>query len=238
MSDLDNVAEVLLEYANLDVNREQRNGAPEIIYCASKSADQIVNIIKAHDKCLEKDTPLLLSRFDKTKRQEVQRKNIPPLRYFEIAKLAVIGDNRKPISDDYRVAVVTAGTSDTPVAEEAAIMLEALGHNIDRIYDAGVAGIHRILSRKTTLQEATVCIVIAGMEGALPSVVAGLTTAPVIAVPTSVGYGASLNGISALLGMLNSCSPGLSVVNIDNGIGAGIFAHKMIRQIIKISTDT
>ena len=208
-----------------------RAGAPEIIYCASKTADQIQRIISDFQKTNMRSTPLILSRLG-LDHATYFSSHYPELRYFEDAAIALLGKNRPKISLQHKIAVITAGTSDISVANEAAILLEALGHTVVRIFDVGVAGIHRIMSRQDVLREACVCIVVAGMDGALPSVVAGLTPAPVVAVPTSVGYGASFGGVAALLSMLNTCAPGLAVVNIDNGIGAGVFAHKMVQRIL------
>lgn len=214
----------------LDHDRERRSGAPEIIYCASKTTDQLAQIV---GRCLskpEQDLPLMLSKLDAGKAESLMS-HYPDLAYRADAQFGLLGPERQRKSPALRVAVITAGTSDLPVAAEAMAVLAALGHNVDEIHDSGVAGIHRILGQQDTLQQATLCIVVAGMDGALPSVVAGLTPAPVIAVPTSVGYGASFGGVAALLTMLNSCSPGLSVVNIDNGLGAAISAHKFIGRL-------
>ena len=206
-------------YANLDLHRRLRKGSSEVIYGAGKNAEQIAGILtmlmqKGQDN-------ILVTRLDQDKYDAVKAMlgTAFPETYYKNARIMITGENRKPDGVG-TVAVVTAGTSDIPVAEEAAVTLEYLGNEVDRIYDVGVAGLHRLLNRTDRLMKARVLVVIAGMEGALASVVGGLVNAPVIAVPTSVGYGASFNGLSALLSMLNSCASGVSVVNIDNGFGA------------------
>lgn len=214
----------------LDHERERRSGAPEIIFCTSKTPDQLVQIVSRCMSRPEQDLPLMLSKLDAGK-AEILRGYYSNLEYREDAQFGLLGPKRPRKAATLRVVVITAGTSDLPVAAEAMAVLDALGHNIDEVHDSGVAGIHRILDQQNKLRHSTVCIVVAGMDGALPSVVAGLTPAPVIAVPTSVGYGASFGGVAALLTMLNSCSPGLSVVNIDNGLGAAISAHKFIGRL-------
>ncbi|WP_028583535.1 nickel pincer cofactor biosynthesis protein LarB [Desulfogranum mediterraneum] len=211
----------------LDHHRSLRTGIPEVIFGQNKSSQQLVEIIK---RMLEQPTVVLATRVSAEKAAQV-RQHCPQLRYHPEAGMLTANDRHIP-GDQGRgtVVITTAGSSDLPVAEEARLTLHYLGHQVACIHDAGVAGIHRILSRVNTLQEATVVIVIAGMEGALPSVVAGITAAPVIGVPTSVGYGTGAGGYSALLGMLNSCSPGLAVVNIDNGFGAACMAAAINRS--------
>ena len=221
-----------MEYANLDFKRRERTGAPEIIYGAGKTPTQIIGIIKAMISGGEES--VLVTRLDSDKYKEVSDaldKDGVKYKYYEDAKALITGDIKAPDGIGY-VAVVTGGTSDIPVAEEACVTLEYLGNEVKRIYDVGVAGIHRLLKREEDLKKATVVIAIAGMEGALASVVGGLVKAPVIAVPTSIGYGANFGGLSALLSMLNSCASGVSVVNIDNGFGAG-FQASMINHVGK-----
>ncbi|MDI6844710.1 MAG: nickel pincer cofactor biosynthesis protein LarB [Candidatus Saccharicenans sp.] len=208
-----------LGFAKVDHSRELRKGAPEVIFGQGKSPEQIIKIASA---ILKKGSNLLITRLP----SEVYKKIKPRLKkgdYHPLARcLTVI--NSRPAEGRGRIAVISAGTSDIPVAEEAALTAEFFGNSVDRIYDVGVAGLHRLLGHYETIREARVLVVVAGMEGALPSVVAGLFRAPVIAVPTSVGYGANFQGLSALLAMLNSCPGGVAVVNIDNGFGAGYLA--------------
>lgn len=210
----------------LDHQREIRTGIPEVIYGASKSADQITVIAKS---LLQRKGPVLATRVAPQKAEQICA-ILPDLIYNEQARI-LAGNSSPEAPDNYRgrTLVMCAGTSDIPVAEEARLTLSTLGHPVDKLYDAGVAGLHRLLSNQQLLREAKVIIVVAGMEGALPSVVAGLVSCPVIAVPTSVGYGASFGGIAALLGMLNSCAPGVAVVNIDNGFGAACMAEAINR---------
>lgn len=206
-----------LDYARLDNHRSVRVGYPEVIYCAGKSQDHLRGIFTY---MLTRDTSILATRA--TEEQFSYVKDLSEdLKYDPLSRTIILRKNDvKKIENSY-IAVVTAGTSDIPVAEEAAVTAELFGSRIERIYDVGVAGIHRLFSKMDILRGAKVLIVAAGMEGALASVVGGLVEAPVIAVPTSIGYGASFHGLSALLTMLNSCASGISVVNIDNGFGAG-----------------
>jgi NCAIR mutase (PurE)-related protein len=214
-----------LGYARLDHHREMRTGYPEIIYCAGKTVEQIIGIFKVMSA---RENNVIGTRADE-KMFESVKKIIPDAVYFPVAR--IISIKRKEISSrESKIAVITAGTSDMPVAEEAAVTAELLGNKVLRIYDAGVAGIHRLVDKLPEIRNCRVIIVIAGMEGALASVVGGLVDKPVIAVPTSVGYGANFGGISALLAMLTSCSSGVTVVNIDNGFGAG-FSASMINQM-------
>lgn len=210
----------------LDHQRTLRTGIPEVIYGAGKTARQITAIAKA---MLARSGPVLATRVDREKAERIIEE-IPEFRYQEVAQLL----SARPAVIDAglyrgRTLVVTAGTSDLPVAEEARATLEALGHPVDCLYDTGVAGLHRLLRRQQMLRQAAVIIVVAGMEGALPSVVSGLVSCPIIGVPTSIGYGTGFGGIAALLGMLNSCAPGLAVVNIDNGFGAACMAEAINR---------
>lgn len=210
-----------LGYANVDHHRQLRQGFPEAIYGEHKSAEQIVGIAC---EIARKGSPLLVTRLDEAKLEPL-RSRLPGGRYDPLSRTFRLEapDAPRPKTRGY-VAVVCAGTSDLPVAEEAAITLELAGHPVERIRDVGVAGIHRLLARREVLASASVVVAVAGMEGTLPTAVAGLVAAPVVAVPTSVGYGASLGGVAALLAMLTSCAPNVAVVNIDNGYGAGVFA--------------
>ncbi len=211
-----------LGYAKTDGHRGIRQGAAEVIYGPGKTHDQIAGITA--ELLAQGEKTLLITRLEPEKAARVQEK--VPLNYSPQGRIAVAGVMPEPTASG-RILVVTGGTSDIPVAEEAAITAQALGNPVERLYDVGVAGLHRLLSHLDTLMSARVIIAIAGMEGALASVVGGLVDCPVIAVPTSVGYGASFGGVSALLSMLNSCASGVSVVNIDNGFGAGFLASRI-----------
>lgn len=214
-----------LGFARIDHHREMRTGYPEIIYCAGKSIEQVREIFRVMS---EMENNVIGTRAD-NEMYEAVRSMLPDAVYYPIARIISL-QKEKPKVPESRIAIITAGTSDIPVAEEAATTAELLGNNILRIYDAGVAGIHRLVDKLPEIRNCRVIIVIAGMEGALASVVGGLVDKPVIAVPTSIGYGANFGGISALLAMLTSCSTGVTVVNIDNGFGAG-FAASMINKI-------
>lgn len=205
-----------LGFAKIDNQREIRVGYPEVIYCSGKTVDQVIKII---DYMNDNGSNILATRASGQLYESVKSK-FPAAKYHEEARIISIRNKETDKTASY-VAVVTAGTSDISVAEEAAVTLEEFGNKVERIYDVGVAGLHRLLNRLPVIRGAKVVIVIAGMEGALASVVGGLVDKPVIAVPTSIGYGANFNGLSALLSMLNSCAAGVSVVNIDNGFGAG-----------------
>ena len=211
-----------LGYAKPDLHRGVRQGVSEVVYGAGKSAEQIVGIVGALRAAGERR--LLITRIDAQKAQEVRDGLAPQdaeeFVYHDIARLAIVGETPEPDGVGY-IAVCAAGTSDLYCAEEAALTAEMLGSRVVRLYDVGVAGLHRLLAHLEEIQGASVIVTIAGMEGALASVVGGLASCPVVACPTSVGYGASLGGIAALLSMLNSCASGVSVVNIDNGFGAG-----------------
>lgn len=210
-----------LGYARVDHHRALRQGAAEVIFGAGKTAQQIEGIVRC---MMDSGTGnILITRLSEEK--EALLRGRFPYTYSETAHLAVANPVERPLTGS--VAVVSAGTSDLPVCEEAALTAEALGSRVSRVYDAGVAGLHRLLAELDTLESARCIIAVAGMEGALPSVVGGLVSCPVIAVPTSVGYGANLGGVAALLAMLNSCASGVSVVNIDNGFGAGFLAHRI-----------
>ena len=211
----------VLACARLDHHRALRTGFPEAVFGENKTADQLIEILAAQ---LRTDSVVLATRVAADKAAEVCAR-LAGLTYHPAARVLTGNDQHIPTGRaGGTVVIVTAGTSDLPVAEEARVTLQWFGHPVETVYDAGVAGIHRILAHSALLQQGRVIIVLAGMEGALPSVVAGLTGAPVIGVPTSVGYGTGAGGWSALLGMLNSCSPGLAVVNIDNGFGAACMA--------------
>ncbi len=214
-----------LGFAKIDSHRDLRRGIPEAVYCPGKTPEQIVAIVKH----MVASRSLALATRATPEIYERVRAGLDgaPVVYHEKARMVVAGKTRPARRGN--VLVVTAGTSDIPVAEEAAVTAEVLGNRVTRLYDVGVAGIHRVLDRRELLEGAKVVVVVAGMEGALPSVVAGLVAVPVIAVPTSVGYGASFDGLAALLAMMNACSPGVAVVNIDNGFGAGYLASVMNR---------
>jgi NCAIR mutase (PurE)-related protein len=214
-----------LGHTMLDNNRMERTGFPEVIYCAGKTAEQSAQIFSTMAK---RGDNILATRADSLVYKAI-REEYPQSVYHESARIVSLKNHQFPLINDYAIAVITAGTSDISVAEEAAITAEFYGNKVIRINDVGVAGIHRLLNRLELIRSARVLIVVAGMEGALPSVVGGLVDKPIIAVPTSVGYGASFGGLAALLGMLNSCSSGISVVNIDNGFGAGYMASMINR---------
>jgi NCAIR mutase (PurE)-related protein len=208
-----------LGYAKPDYHRAVRQGIPEVIYGAGQTPEQISGITEAMLK--NGQTLVLITRLSPETAEII--KNKIPINYFETARIGIAGEMPEPDGAG-KIVVATGGTSDMPVAEEAAVTAEALGNSVVRLYDVGVAGLHRLLSKIRDIMDARVVISIAGMEGALTSVIGGLVDCPVIGVPTSVGYGASFGGLSALLSMLNSCASGVSVVNIDNGFGAGYLA--------------
>jgi NCAIR mutase (PurE)-related protein len=205
--------------AKIDTHRDLRRGFPEVILCQGKTIDQIRRIVER----LSPETKFIMA----TKADKAVFKAIRKVRrdavYYETAKIVLVGKKRKKKSTE-TILVVTAGTSDVPIAEEAAVTAEIMGNAVDRVYDVGVAGVHRLFDNREQLFNANVIVVVAGMEGALASIIGGLVDSPVISVPTSVGYGASFEGLAALLSMLNCCSPGSVTVNIDNGFGAGYFA--------------
>ena len=208
----------------LDTHRELRNGYPEVIYCAGKTPDQVRTAVEF---LLARGSNILATRAE-AKIYAALADLHPDLRYNPVARTVTLCLREAPSVATY-VAVVTAGTSDLPVAEEAAETAQICGSRVERVNDVGVAGIHRVFAKLEVIRGARVVVVVAGMEGALPSVIGGLVDKPVIAVPTSIGYGASFNGLAALLGMLNSCASGVSVVNIDNGFGAGYLASMINR---------
>ncbi len=213
-----------LGYARVDIDRARRTGDPEVVFGAGKGPEQVVGILRRlHQRHPER--AVLATRLDEGARRLVAER-LPEAVIDETARAAVLGPMPTAVGT---VAVIAAGTSDAPVAAEAALTARVHGSDVRRIDDVGVAGIHRILEAREEFADADCLIVVAGMEGALPSVVGGLVGVPIVAVPTSVGYGASFGGLAALLGMLNSCAPGISVVNIDNGYGAGVFAARVAR---------
>ena len=207
-------------YAKVDLHRKIRQGIAEVIYGAGKTPEQIAGIV--HTMRQNGQDRILITRMSKEAAELVSQNN--DLHYHALCGVGIIGDMPQP-SGMGKIVIATGGTSDIPVAEEAALTAEILGSQVVRLYDVGVSGVHRLLNHMELIMDATVIIAIAGMEGALASVVGGLADCPVIAVPTSVGYGASFGGVSALLAMLNSCASGVSVVNIDNGFGAGYLAN-------------
>jgi NCAIR mutase (PurE)-related protein len=212
-----------LGYARVDTHRELRTGVPEVVYCAGKTPVQVVGIF---ERLAERHNAVMGTRAT-PEHSAALAERFPSLVLHEPARIVELRSGpREQLPDDAPfVLVISAGTSDQAIAEEAAVTAEILGSKVERLYDCGVAGLHRLLGSRDVLDRARVLIVAAGMEGALPSVVGGLVARPVIAVPTSVGYGASFQGLAALLGMLNTCASGVAVVNIDNGFGAGYMAH-------------
>lgn len=216
-----------LGFAKLDTHREVRSGFSEVIYCTGKPDEYLVSIFQ---KMYEKNGEVFGTRAS-AEQYELVREVLPMVQYDSMAKILKIEKNpqQKAVERIGKIAVCTAGTADIPVAEEAAQTAEYFGSKVERIYDVGVSGLHRLLAHAQAIQEANCVIAVAGMEGALASVIGGLVSNPVIAVPTSVGYGASLNGLSALLTMINSCANGIAVVNIDNGYGAGYMATQINR---------
>ncbi len=212
-------------FATLDHHRTLRKGFPEVIWGEGKTSTQIIAIIK---KMLTKKHPILVTRVDTRKAASIKRA-LPPITYHKTSRLVTLNTQNVPNRGNGTILVVSAGTSDIPVAEEALITATTMGNTVEHLYDVGVAGIHRLVEKKESLLAASVLIVVAGMEGALPSVIGGLVDKPVIAVPTSTGYGTGFGGIAALLSMLNSCASGIAVVNIDNGFGAGYIASLINR---------
>jgi pyridinium-3,5-biscarboxylic acid mononucleotide synthase len=217
-----------LGFARVDTHRSLRNGAPEAVFCQGKTPDQVVAIVR---RLAMHHANVLATRAEPVVAEALAAAGVPH-RYHAEARVAVV--RPEPTAEVGLVAVVSAGTADQPVAEEAAVTAEALGNRVERAWDCGVAGLHRLLDQHHLLSEANVIVVVAGMEGALPSVVGGLVDRPVIAVPTSVGYGTAFGGITALLAMLNSCAAGVSVVNIDNGYGAACQASRINHLVHKI----
>jgi len=213
-----------LNFARIDHNRVLRQGIPEVVFAQGKSPEQVAIILER----LALKNPLVFATRAQKDDLDAVKKLLPSAIYYEEAHIIAVGERPEPKPDSGYVLIVSAGTSDQAVAEEAAVTATLLGLRIDRLYDVGVSGIHRLLSYQDLLRNASVIVVVAGMEGALPSVVGGIVKCPVIAVPTSVGYGASFGGVAALLGMLNSCAMGISVVNIDSGFSAAVIAYRIL----------
>jgi len=207
-----------ISFAKVDHHRHLRQGVPEVIFAAGKTEEQVITIAKAMYK---KSRSFLISKATKKMYSSLKIKDAL---FHPASGMISIGEEKKKKGN---ILVLTAGTSDIPVADEAAVTASFLGSKVNTVYDVGVAGLHRLMGNKSLIKESRIIIVAAGMEGALPSVVGGMTDKPVIAVPTSVGYGTSFGGITALFAMLNSCVPGIAVMNIDNGFGAGVLAHKI-----------
>lgn len=220
---LKNITSEDLKYAHIDHHRCLRKGFPEVIYGEGKTSEQITGIM---EKMTGQENIVLVTRIDSTKASSVL-KQFPEAVYHPDPRILIWEKGEKKISGKGTILILSAGTSDIPVAMEAALTAKAMGNKVESVFDVGVAGIHRLFRHKKMIDEASVLIVVAGMEGALPSVVAGMVSAPVIAVPTSVGYGVSMNGMTALFAMLNSCSSNIAVVNIDNGFGAGYMASSI-----------
>jgi len=208
-----------LGYAKIDTHRDLRRGFPEVILCRGKTIEQIEKIVES----LSSETDFIMATKADKAAYEAIRKVKNDAVYYETAHIVLIGKARKKKSTK-TILVITAGTSDIPIAEEAVVTAEIMGNAVDRVYDIGVAGVHRLFDNSEKLFDANVIVVVAGMEGALASIIGGMVDSPVIAVPTSVGYGSSFEGLAALLSMLNCCAPGVVTVNIDNGFGAGYFA--------------
>ena len=213
-------------FASIDHHRHLRRGFPEVIYARGKRVEEIIAII---EKMVDKEENILITRLTDNKATGI-KKQFPSSDYYPIARILTIEIKPREKQGRGTILVISAGTADIPVAEEAAITATFMGNDVETLFDVGVAGLHRILQNKDTIMTASVIVVVAGMEGALPSIVGGLVDKPVIAVPTSTGYGASFRGLSALLGMLNSCAAGVTVVNIDNGFGAG-YAASLINRL-------
>jgi len=211
-----------MSFAHIDHHRHLRHGMPEVIYCEGKTLEQVVGISRS---MLKAGSDILATRASEEVYKAV--KKLDRRAIYHKASRAIVIQGKKMALTKGIVLVLTAGTSDIPVAEEAAVTAGMLGSTVQTVYDVGVAGIHRVLSKRETLDSARVIVVVAGMDGALPSVVGGLVDKPVIAVPTSVGYGAGFQGLAPLLTMLNSCASGIAVMNIDNGFGAGVLAHRI-----------
>ncbi|MGD8883453.1 MAG: nickel pincer cofactor biosynthesis protein LarB [Desulfobacterales bacterium] len=215
-----------IDYAHVDHHRSLRKGFPEVIFGQGKTADQVIGII---DKMIDQEHVILVTRIEQMKAEKVVAR-FPEAVYHPDASMIVYESKKTRIVGRGTIAIISAGTSDIPVAREAYLTAKAMGNRVETIFDVGVSGIHRLFGHKDTIEKASVLIVVAGMEGALPSVVAGMVSRPVIAVPTSVGYGVNLGGLTALFAMLNSCSSNVAVVNIDNGFGAGYMASIINRK--------
>jgi pyridinium-3,5-biscarboxylic acid mononucleotide synthase len=223
-------------FAKIDHQRTERTGFPEVIWGQDKTAVQITEIMRVMASHPQNHSVIMATRVDASKSAAILEA-LPQATYFEMARICAIRPSQPLAPRPGKLSILTAGTADLPVAEEAAVTAELCGFQVTRLWDVGVAGIHRLLSNRHVIEQADVLIVAAGMEGALPSVVAGLADCPVIALPTSIGYGASFNGLAPLLTMLNSCATGIGVVNIDNGFGAAILAGQILRTAVRISQD-
>ncbi|MDZ8054280.1 MAG: nickel pincer cofactor biosynthesis protein LarB [Aulosira sp. ZfuVER01] len=218
------------DFAKIDNHRALRTGFPEVIWGLGKTTDQIVQIIEV----MRQRNPVVMATRIEPAVYAALQSRVRGLRYYELARICAITPAEIEPQFEGVIGILSAGTADLPVAEEAAVTAELSGFRVQRLWDVGVAGIHRLLSNRHLIESASVLIVVAGMEGALPSVVAGLADCPVVAVPTSIGYGASFGGLAPLLTMLNSCAPGVGVVNIDNGFGAAVLAGQILRTAEKL----
>lgn len=221
------------EFAKIDHHRQLRTGFPEVIWGSGKTIEQITAIIKA---MRQKASVVMATRIEQDVAEQLQAE-IEGLVYYPLARICALSNTATIVTRPGIISILTAGTADLPVAEEAAITAQLCGFQVKRLWDIGVAGIHRLLSHRQVIHEANVLIVVAGMEGALPSVVAGMADCPVIGVPTSIGYGTSFGGVAPLLTMLNSCATGIGVVNIDNGFGAAMLAGQILRTASKLSKN-
>jgi len=216
-----------LGYARIDHHRTLRKGMPEVVFCEGKTPEQAAEIFA---RIVDRNERAMATRADKNHAQAICER-VPEAIYHPEGRVIMAGASRRPSQDGQSfIIVATGGTADLPVAEESALTVEFHGHRVQRIYDVGVAGLHRLLDQRELLAKAAVIVAVAGMDGALPGVVAGLVACPVIAVPTSIGYGTGPGGVAALMNMLNSCAPGIAVVNIDNGFGAGYLASLILRN--------
>lgn len=224
--------EPIEEFAKIDHHRILRTGFPEVIWGPGKTSEQIVKIIEV---MRQRNSVVMATRITPEVFAELQR-DVSDLRYFEMAKICAIAPDPLPVHYNGTITLISAGTADLAVAEEAAVTAELSGFQVKRLWDVGVSGIHRLLNNRDVIVGADVLIVVAGMEGALPSVVAGLADCPVIAVPTSIGYGANFSGLAPLLTMLNSCAAGVGVVNIDNGFGAAVLAGQILRTAARLKS--
>ena len=214
-----------IDYAHIDHHRSLRKGFPEVIFGQGKTSDQIIGIM---EKMLHQENIVLVTRIDQNQAEKVVER-FPEVVYHQDARMLILEKKKMTIQGKGTILVLSAGTSDIPIAKEAYLTAKSMGNHVESVFDVGVAGIHRLLDHQNMIDKSSVLIVVAGMEGALPSVVAGMVSQPVIAVPTSVGYGVSLGGLTALFAMLNSCSSNVAVVNIDNGFGAGYMASAINR---------
>ncbi|MEO1591684.1 MAG: nickel pincer cofactor biosynthesis protein LarB [Cyanobacteria bacterium J06632_22] len=222
------------EFAKVDHHRALRTGFPEVIWGQDKTVEQLTKIFEA----MRVQTPVVMATRIQPHVYEALQSRVPGVRYYATAKIAALQPDAVVPVHPGTMGILTAGTADLPVAEEAAVTAELSGFTVSRLWDVGVAGIHRLLNNRQVIDQADVLVVVAGMEGALPSVVAGLADCPVIAVPTSIGYGANFGGLSALLTMLNSCATGIGVVNIDNGFGAAVLAGQILRSAARVRSQS